>query len=217
MEIRKYELTDESITFNGSVLYRIRAVSSFGDVREGDLGGYIESEDNLSHFGSCWVFMGLVYGRSRVEEHAKVRGKGIVCDNACVSGYATVNGWGSVEGNAKVRGRAVVTGHAEVRGDILVDGDAVIGDLAVVDGVAEIVGDAVVEDSNDFLSIKVTWSAKEYITYTRSNGLFSCGRFHGTGDDLIRMYYGYSDEAGRSCEKFVNFVRDLEDIRRDYL
>jgi hypothetical protein len=43
-ENKKYELTTEKK--NG--LYRIRALKSFGDVKEGDLGGFIESEKNLS-------------------------------------------------------------------------------------------------------------------------------------------------------------------------
>lgn len=46
----KYELTDD-IQFldTGVQVFGIRALHSFGTVKKGDLGGYIESEDNLSH------------------------------------------------------------------------------------------------------------------------------------------------------------------------
>lgn len=45
---RKYELTNETIFFNGLTLYRIRAIKDFSDVKAGDLGGWIEKEVNLS-------------------------------------------------------------------------------------------------------------------------------------------------------------------------
>lgn len=45
----KYILTDEVITVGGHALHRIRAVRNFGNIIAGQLGGYIEKEDNLSH------------------------------------------------------------------------------------------------------------------------------------------------------------------------
>lgn len=53
--MKKYELTNECITFTGRKLYRIKALVDFGDVKAGELGGYIEKEDNLSHDGNAWV------------------------------------------------------------------------------------------------------------------------------------------------------------------
>ncbi len=52
----KYEiLKDEFIEFNGRKLYRIKALKDFRNVKEGEFGGYIESERNLSHEGNAWV------------------------------------------------------------------------------------------------------------------------------------------------------------------
>lgn len=50
MEDKKYELAKEDTkTFtDGGTIYRIRALKDFGDVKAGDLGGYIEKEENLS-------------------------------------------------------------------------------------------------------------------------------------------------------------------------
>ena len=53
---KKYELTEEAIVVDGHKLHRIRALKDFADVKAGDLGGYVESEDNLSHEGNCWVY-----------------------------------------------------------------------------------------------------------------------------------------------------------------
>lgn len=52
----KYELLkDDTKIMSGRTLYRIKALRDFGDVTKGDLGGYIESENNLSHYGNAWV------------------------------------------------------------------------------------------------------------------------------------------------------------------
>ena len=42
--MKKYKLTDESITIYGRRLYRIEALIDFSDVEKGDKGGFIESE-----------------------------------------------------------------------------------------------------------------------------------------------------------------------------
>jgi hypothetical protein len=44
----KYELTDETIDVLGNTLHRIKALKNFSDIHKGDLGGFVESEENLS-------------------------------------------------------------------------------------------------------------------------------------------------------------------------
>lgn len=53
--MKKYELTEETLTVSEKTLYRIRAVRDFGFVKTGEFGGYIEKEENLSHFGNAWI------------------------------------------------------------------------------------------------------------------------------------------------------------------
>jgi len=59
-KMKKYEFTGEvkRIKLIGTevVLRRIRAVTAFGVVKAGDIGGWIEKEENLSHDGSAWVY-----------------------------------------------------------------------------------------------------------------------------------------------------------------
>lgn len=65
--MKKYEFTGETIKSCGKVLHRIRAVRNFNGVEKGDLGGFIESEDNLSHDGNAWIYGNAeVFGRARV-------------------------------------------------------------------------------------------------------------------------------------------------------
>ena len=55
--IKKFELDLSSkITILGVELFRIKALISFGNVEKGELGGYVEKEDNLSHYGNAWVY-----------------------------------------------------------------------------------------------------------------------------------------------------------------
>ena len=58
---KKYEITTETKEINGHMVYRIKALKSFDTiigrrVNKGDLGGWVESEANLSHDGTCWLF-----------------------------------------------------------------------------------------------------------------------------------------------------------------
>lgn len=56
--MKKFELTTESIeTVSGEKLFRIKALVSFDAVEAGELGGYVEKEENLSHEGNaCCVW-----------------------------------------------------------------------------------------------------------------------------------------------------------------
>ena len=68
MENKKYELLkDDAVRYFGRTLYRIKATTDFGDVKKGELGGYIEKEKNLSHLGDAWVS-----GNARVSGDATV-------------------------------------------------------------------------------------------------------------------------------------------------
>lgn len=94
--MKKYEFTDDTTTFRNVVLCRIRALKDFGDVKAGELGGYIEKEENLSQEGNAWVY-----------------GNAWVCDNAKVYGNAWVYGDAKVYGDAEVYGNA---DYATVKG-----------------------------------------------------------------------------------------------------
>lgn len=81
--MKKYEFTGETKRCRWGTLHRIRAVRDFGNVKKGDLGGFIESEDNLAHDGTAWV-----YGNARIYDNAKVYGNVIICGSAKVYGNA---------------------------------------------------------------------------------------------------------------------------------
>jgi hypothetical protein len=75
--MKKYEMTENK---NGN-LTQIRALIDIPlvGVKAGDLGGWIEKEENLSHEGDCWV-----------SGNGCVSGNGRVYENGCVSGNADI-------------------------------------------------------------------------------------------------------------------------------
>ena len=89
--MKKYELTSETKNVFGHILYRIKALSSFGCVSAGDLGGFLESEKNLSQNGDAWV-----YGNARVYGNAEVYGDAWVYGDARVYGNAEVSEIGAI-------------------------------------------------------------------------------------------------------------------------
>ena len=117
----KYEFTGEVKICFGRTLHQIRAKISFGNIAKGDIGGWIESEKNLSQGGDAWVS-----GNARVFGDAWVSGNAWVFGDACVSGNARVFGDAWVSGNARVSGDACVFGDAWVFGDACVSGNASI-------------------------------------------------------------------------------------------
>ena len=95
----KYKLTEKYIIHNGVKLFQIQALVSFGTVSDGDLGGYIEKEENLSQYGDAWVYGdALVYGNAWVSGNAKVHGNARVCGDAWVFKRNAIF-WASVVGN----------------------------------------------------------------------------------------------------------------------
>ena len=149
---KKYELVESSkIISRNVILYRIKALVDIPNiVKAGELGGYIESEKNLSHEGNCWVG-----DDAYIYENAKVYGNATVYGNAQVYGDAYIYENAQVFGNAKVYGDAQVSGNAKVYGDARVYGDAHVYDdakvygYAYVYGNAEVYGDAYVIDLED--------------------------------------------------------------------
>ena len=86
--MKKFELTSEFVTnIFGTKLFRIKSLVEFGNIKAGELGGYIEKEENLDQDGNAWV-----YGNAKVYGNAWVCGNAEVCGNA---DYAYAHGFGS--------------------------------------------------------------------------------------------------------------------------
>ena len=119
---QKYEITDiahEEYPF----LHRIRALRDIcGEICAGDIGGFVESESNLSaEPGDCaWIFDdAIAAGDAYVDRDACLRGDAIACGSAYVSKGSVMSGHSRAEDNAYLRGtsmtgKALASGNAQI-------------------------------------------------------------------------------------------------------
>ena len=75
--MKKYKFSGKTITVDDGgrkiTLHQIQALIDFSNVRAGDVGGWIECENNLSQNGDAWVYGNAwVYGDARVCGNARV-------------------------------------------------------------------------------------------------------------------------------------------------
>lgn len=199
--MKKFELTAEYVTnLFGKKLFRIKALVAFGDVKEGDLGGFVEKESNLANSGKAWVCGDAqvsgnaqvsgdarVSGNAQVYGSAKVYGNAYVSDCAWVCGDARVSGDAWVCGNAKVYDDACVYDDAYVYGGAWVYGNARVSGDARVFGDARISGDARVSCDLDYAIVGGFGSEQRTSTFfIRKDGAIGviCGCFCGTIDEF---------------------------------
>ena len=231
--MRKYELTEETKRIFGRTLHRIRAVRDFGDVHAGDLGGWIEKEDNLSQCGSAWVYdEAMVFDDAKVRSDAKVRGAAVVFDRAIIDNCADVGGDAvigndaRIYGDAKIAGNARVTDHAYVWGQAQIDGCAGIGGNASIAGDTVVCGGAKLFDNTtirggaritgaaDHLCIGPIGSFDGYITFYRGRRgaiMVACGCFDGTIDkfaEQVARVHG-DNRHGRAYGAAIAFARTV--------
>lgn len=95
-----------------SKAYRIYALRSFNDVVEGEAGGLISEEINLSHYGNCWIYQGSkVTGHSCISRNVEIRGESYV-ENSVISGNVIISDT-SVRGSDIKGGSVILSGLIE--------------------------------------------------------------------------------------------------------
>ena len=122
---RTYEFVpgDEMRITPTCTIKRIRAIAPIVPmaVRPGDLGGYVESYDNLT--GDAWVG-----GNAQVWGNAQISGNAWIYGEAQISGNVKVTNWAHVSGRARVHGDACIEGPAvRIHGDAHISGDGDFG------------------------------------------------------------------------------------------
>ena len=128
--MKKYQFTDKvKLSEDGLVLHQIKSLVDiyYHGVRKGDLGGFIEKEENLSHDGDAWVAgNAVVFGDARVSENACVSQNACVSNNASIYGDAFIGDDAWISGSVHVCGRSVVCGNAHVSGNVCISGTSVL-------------------------------------------------------------------------------------------
>ena len=199
-ETKKYELVkSESIVHNGRTLYRIRALREFTisrgvAIKVGDIGGFVESENNLSQEDICWIF-----------DDAKVYENAIVSDTAWVFGNA------KIYGNAKICEKAQIYGNAEVKGDACICGSSLVCNVAEIGKNKKIKNGKYIFKS---LNVDETLSKIEPICYKISFAVrvieLKLPIEQGYIESLVSQFAEYNELADSLCGRTYLFPKEKE-------
>lgn len=205
--MKKYELTSVKKVIHGVPVRRICALYGFSasngrTVKPGDMGGWVQSERNLSQFGNAWIFDdAAVFDDGYVYDYACIEGSAEVSEHGRVSGYAQVSGNALVERMAHVCGRAVVCGNASIRDHAMVCGNAVVSGSAGIYGRPCIDLHADISGNSDYVHAGPIGSSGDFVTFFRDSkeGIgVACGCFRGSLElfrDKVKRTHGDSQHA----------------------
>ena len=146
---QKYEITEiahEKYPF----LHRIRALRDIGsEVKTGTLGGFVESEDNLSFRpgDDAWLFDdAIACNDAYVDKGSYLRGNAIACGHAYVSRGTLLAGFAVIVYNQDTGGVPMLSGQSAVYG-------RVSGDVRLTGSALVISGEEIQNDTPDTLVI----------------------------------------------------------------
>lgn len=214
-------------------LYRIRALKDFEDVMAGDLGGYIEKEENLSQEGNCWVSdEARVYDNAKVSGNARVYNDAKVFGNAQIYDNAGVFDDAEVYGNAKVYGKTEVSESAEVFGETEIFGkaqiyngakvykNAKIYDNAQIYGYAQVYGNAkVYEQAQVYGESEVYDNAIIYNKAQVGDNAKVFGKAQVYGNAKVFEYTEISDDTKIIDNTIIENSKEIkvENVKKDFI
>ena len=120
---------------NGFVtVYRIQAIKDFGDVKKGDLGGFVSDEYCISPYGNCWVYDDSIVVASSIADNVEVRKNSMVVssfltDNVIIEGSKIFNKSVVTDGT-KIGGKmtikhSVISGNSRISGEKVIEGEVI--------------------------------------------------------------------------------------------
>ena len=213
---KKYEIIKgDHINYDGHTLYRIRALKDFTaiiscGVSKYELGGYIESEDNLSQEDNSWVYYpAKVYGNSSINGSVEIESGAVIKDTTIegidirISDAAKITD-SSIKSNNTIIYNATIS-HARIVGNIIRICDGPIIQYCVINGIYiyitenaivkhtsifshyHIAKNALVKSENDILIIGPIGCRGGMTTfYNTKHGIYvCCGCFNGSINNFI--------------------------------
>lgn len=151
-----YRLTRKTMRIGNKALYRIQAtapIESLG-VKAGDLGGWVESEYNLSQEGKAWIG-----DNAAVMDLATVTGNAVVAGDAFIHQLAKIKDNAKVYDDVEVSGTAYIQGNSEIYDSVNILGSPMIAGTAKIYGQfnlfdpIQIYGNAMIGSSSDYIYI----------------------------------------------------------------
>ena len=104
MNNKKYEILMDkknTIEWKGHTLHRIKALRDFGDIKKGDIGGFVENENNLSHKGNCWIYDDAkVMDDSIMYDYSRICDKSELHDDSRMYNYSKMYDYSELHNNS---------------------------------------------------------------------------------------------------------------------
>lgn len=222
MEInyKKYILLNDeyhyALTSSDKVVkvYRIKAIRSFGNICRGDLGGFVQSEQNLSQEGDCWVA-----DNAKVYENARIIGSVLVDKDACINGNVYIYG---TNGPIHISDYTEITGNTIIGNDtpnayssIKISGNTQISGNTKILSIRNIIirdsiifGDTEIRSSIDSISIKCN-SILVDAHITKSTDILIIGPI-GSRNSITTFYYNKDKNIMVRCGCFYGTIREFE-------
>lgn len=190
----KYELVKENTISKGNTtLYQIRALEDIDCIKKGDLGGYVESEYNLSQEGTCWV-----------DNTSSVYGNAIVCENAFIGDKSVIAGYlQGISYDCPTPLRAT-----EVGGNVHIYRSTVFCGAHVYGGVLEdetIASCTTITTNEDFLVIK--YRNKWIRAYKNDEDGHFINVLVGTAIMDLNAFYFLEEKCDRICHAIDSYFR----------
>ena len=136
--MKKYELIKETETCSKRrIIYRIRALKDFSDIKAGDVGGWVCSENNLSQEGDCWIYDDAkclddarVYDNAKMYINAIMFGNSVMYDNAVMLNNSIMYDNSKMFNKAKMFDNAIMCNNARVYDNAKMYDNAIMYDNA---------------------------------------------------------------------------------------
>ena len=192
MNNRKYEiLMDEenTIEWGGRVLHRIKALKDFGDVKKGDIGGFVEKETNLSHEGNCWIYDNAkamdnskVYGNSRMYGYSKVYG------NSGMYGYSKMFDYSEMYDNSSMNDYSEIYDYSEMYDNSAMYDYSEMHDNSRMYDCSEMYNNSAMYDNSTMYDYSIMYDNSEmYNNSTLKNKTRLYGKLVSSVDDFIEI------------------------------
>ena len=229
MEDKKYELVPETVKeFYSKPMYRIRALKDFSDVKKGDLGGYVESEDNLSQTDNCWIYDDSIVGLG-----ARVINNAVVKDCSTVIVHSEISDNAVIEDNSHIENSTIVSDQSRVIKSFITNESAVVYKSVVRNSFVEqssaIIDSSVgpdvhikngavirfdINDSDDYVVYSTPFSYCRSLTASTKADIWSCDSHANTAEKL--RAYLIEDEVLAEDDEYLRWYDSIVAFHKNY-
>lgn len=227
VEELKYELAlDNPKNYKGFRLFQIKALKSFDDVKKGDLGGWVQSELNLSQKGNCWLYdnsmamdnsrvtknakmygNSLIYGNAKISDNTKLYNNVVVCGKSFLLGETKLYNNVEVNGNVLLHGKVKAYNNVTIMGDVKIGGNITLKGNTLFTGDMLLEGDFIIENSRDFIVFQNNTFKLTNLTYVFKDKFWCSLDYKGDTEGLLK-YIEQIDYEG-FIKPYINFVENI--------